>query len=383
MMAIQMKNLRYLILTFFLSALTLTGCSSLSLKENKNKVSIMSYNVENLFDNQDDVGKNDETYFPLSVKKASPKIQKMCREIKVFTYRKQCLEMDWSDAVLDKKMERLADVVLQVNGGFGPDILILQEVENKRILEIFRKKYLKKAQYKEAVLLEGPDQRGIDVGILTRLPLHTQPKLHLVPWKKGTGRDGTDPRPSRGILEANFLLSDRTPLNVFGVHFPSQYNPYSLRRQALAELKRLVQRKPSHHINIAGGDFNIGLKEHQKYQVYSKILPKDWLVSHNIGCKKCKGTYYYHRGREWYFLDVFLFSKNLSPGKSSLKGKTMLSPWQVNPSSIRVVRGSLFQVNRFLTPARFEGGKGPRGVSDHWPIYAEIELRHPVMKVAD
>ena len=49
--------------------------------------------------------------------------------------------------------------------------------------------------------------------------------------------------------------------------------------------------------------------------------------------------------------------------------------WQVDPDSIRLMNHSVYQTNRFGTPARFGSGKASVGVSDHWPVYAEIKLR--------
>ncbi len=365
------------ILPLFLLA-SLTGCvTSHFQSEGQQRISIMSYNVENLFDTLDDPGKNDETYLPIG-KKKDPKIQEKCNKITFARYRKQCLNLNWSKSTLNKKMQRLADVILQVNNGYGPDILVLQEVENKRVLELLRKRYLKKAQYKEAILIEGPDKRGIDVGIFSRLIPSKIPRLHHVKWKKGSARNGEDPKPSRGILEANFILPDNTPLNIYGVHFPSQYNPYSVRKQAIAKLNALAKSKPAHHVTIAAGDFNVSSEENKAKQVYSKTLSPQWLISHYLGCKKCSGTYYYRKNNTWSFFDLILFSKNLSPNTTSSNQSSILpSSWRVDVSSIRTPKDSLFQVSRFLTPAYFKEGRAPRGVSDHWPIYVEILLRNP------
>ena len=46
-------------------------CYSVSAKT----ISVMSYNVENLFDTVHDQGKEDYTYLPLSLKQKSPEIQ--------------------------------------------------------------------------------------------------------------------------------------------------------------------------------------------------------------------------------------------------------------------------------------------------------------------
>ena len=45
--------------------------------------------------------------------------------------------------------------------------------------------------------------------------------------------------------------------------------------------------------------------------------------------------------------------------------------WRVDPTSIRTPTDRLIQVSRNLTPARFDEDQ-PTGVSDHYPMYAEI-----------
>ncbi|MGB5345413.1 MAG: hypothetical protein WBN23_04545, partial [Woeseia sp.] len=140
-------------------------------------VSIMTFNVENLFDNTDDPGKDDRTYFPLAAKQ-NDEHRAACNAIEVDRWRDQCLNWDWSDELVEKKLGLVAQAILQVDGGRGPDILALQEVENLSILNRLRSEYLQPAGYREPVLIEGTDLRGIDVAFLTRLPIVGHPTLH-------------------------------------------------------------------------------------------------------------------------------------------------------------------------------------------------------------
>jgi hypothetical protein len=89
-------------------------------------VSIMTFNVENLFDTTHDAGKNDETYLPASQKTGSAHVEK-CTRISVRRWREQCLYWDWSEAVVDRKLDAVAKAIKQVNDGHGPDIIALQE----------------------------------------------------------------------------------------------------------------------------------------------------------------------------------------------------------------------------------------------------------------
>lgn len=309
------------------------------------RISIMAYNVENLFDTLDDPHKNDETFLPKLKKNKA--IQKKCRKSSKGHWVKECLETNWTTFKLDVKMKRLAQVIKGYKKS-GPDILILEEIENKSVLNIFNEKHL---GYKNVILLEGPDKRGIDVAILTKLDSVKKAKLHL------QRSPSNQVKATRGILEAFLKLPNNETLSVFGVHFPSQGSPTKARKEAIALLNKLVKKRS--HLSIAGGDFNIIKKEDY---LYKKNLNKHWSVSHLIGCKKCKGSNYYHRRRSWSFLDALLFSKNF--------GKT----WKIDKASIDIFNKLDVQKNRYGSPKKFNMGEDKTGVSDHWPVVGEIYL---------
>ena len=101
-------------------------------------VSVMTFNVENLFDNKNDAYKTDETYLEFS-KKQTPLHIKNCEKISTKRWRDDCLYIDWTDEVIEHKLNSIASVILSY-GSNGPDIIGLQEVENKRILkQLFKK----------------------------------------------------------------------------------------------------------------------------------------------------------------------------------------------------------------------------------------------------
>jgi endonuclease/exonuclease/phosphatase family metal-dependent hydrolase len=354
--------MKLLSLLIFLSFLAF-ACTSTPIKKVPGSITVMTYNVENLFDNLDDPGKEDETYLAIEDKKTAQHRMK-CEGASKDYYKQQCLKNDWSDSKIRRKMKRLADVILQE--GSGPDILILEEVENLNILQRLKENYLQKANYQEVVLIEGPDKRGIDVAMLSRLSLNKKPQLHIIDLdkklegEKEEKKKSKKARPTRGILQADFLLPDKTNLTVFGVHFPSQGNPTRARRLAINKLNELKMKLPKGAFAIAAGDFNISAKEEGREKLFSNELGKEWLISHEMGCKRCPGTHSY-RG-SWSFLDAILFSKNMKVGDK----------WRVDTGSIRVANKSIYQKNHWGNPARFSDGKSQVGVSDHWPLAVEI-----------
>lgn len=328
------------------------------------KLTIMTYNVENLFDTEDDPFKEDETYLPLKVKRSSPQIQQICRKLKSKEWQKECLTLNWDETTLSRKMKRLADIILKSHQGVGPDILLLQEVENLKVLEKLRTLYLKKYYPYQALLLEGPDRRGIDTAILSKLPNISAPQLHLLTFKEEKNLPFSRLPKSRGILEASFLLPDQSPLHVFSVHFPSQGTPSPARQQALNQVIHLISQKPKDDLVIVGGDFNITKNEDEKNK-YLESLQKKFLISHFVGCKFCKGTNYFHPRRSWSFLDVLIFSNHFKDPKFN---------WILNVDSVRVFNTNLYQNNKWGSPMKFEGGKHQKGISDHWPLLADIVL---------
>jgi hypothetical protein len=163
-----------------LLALVLFGfCVSSFAHAAQSKITFASYNVENLFDAEHDAGKQDWEFLPLSFKKASAEQRAYCKTQSGYN-RQSCFNLDWSQQVLDGKLARIADTVLSMNNGQGPDIIVFAEVENKNVLHQLNSKFLQKAGYQTEVLLEGWDNRGIDVGLLSRFPLVGQPAIHQI-----------------------------------------------------------------------------------------------------------------------------------------------------------------------------------------------------------
>lgn len=359
-------------LSVVVAALFLSGCAISFNKEKfelppkaDDEVAIMSFNVENLFDTVHDEGKNDYTYLPLSQKRSNPALQKACAENNDNAYRRdECLTTDWNDDILTKKLENLTKIVLSVDGN-GPDILLLIEVENKNVLEIWNKKFLQKAGYQTISILQGPDRRGINLGLMSRFPLVGEPKIHPIQWKPKNEEEKKRMEGSRGIFEVSVKLPNGDPITFFLVHFPSQSNPIEWRLQASESLVNLMKTK-SHETSMlfAAGDFNITPEDDKSLGLYSKVLTQAGAISHLVGCEKCKGSYN-HR-KKWNFLDAQIYSPALlAEGKASYK---------LLPQTIDVLRYEETHLKRGKYPRRWDGAR-QTGVSDHFPLYVRLKQR--------
>ena len=95
--------------------------------------SVMTFNVENLFDNQDDVGKDDKAYLPASLK-TNIDHQKSCMKIRSTTYKNECLFMNWSIKHKQRKIKNIKDFFAAMES--TPDVVALQEVENEAVLKL-------------------------------------------------------------------------------------------------------------------------------------------------------------------------------------------------------------------------------------------------------
>jgi endonuclease/exonuclease/phosphatase family metal-dependent hydrolase len=347
------------------------GCSSVGVLkrvesfDSKSRLVIMTFNVENLFDLRDDLNKDDQTFLPLALKKSDKHVFE-CNKIKVPKWKQQCLEWDWSAEVLDTKLKRLASVILQVNQGRGPDILILQEVENLLILEKLRSEYLQAAEYIPGILIEGNDKRGIDVAILTRLMPMQQPKLHPIVFDSNV--EALRIQDTRGILEATLALPDGEALTVFAVHFPAPFHPTAMRLSAFNTLNNLKDQLPEERASIAAGDFNVTAEEESQLSLLKNMSAGRWLVAHFEGCSKCLGTNYYEPKKSWSFLDTILFSKHFSSNDFAERGDFS---WKLDVGSIQIPANAEGQKNAMGHPIAFEL-PNPKGVSDHFPMAAEI-----------
>jgi len=339
-----------------LLAITLVACSNEA--PPTTSVTVMSFNVQNLFDNQDDPGKDDKAYLPIEAKQDEAHIAE-CNEIAVDSWRAECIDLDWSDATIEVKLTALANTIRQVNGGNGADIIALQEVENASILDQLRTTKLADLGYQPAILVEGTDARGIDVAILSKFAMADEPKLHPLDLPDFPERAGD----TRGVLQATFVLPDGSLLAAFAVHFPAPYHPTPMRVAAYQHLEGLLAALPEDHHAFAAGDFNTTSKEDAEVGLLDEYARPHWTLAHDVGCSDCKGSYYYGRDSTWSFLDMILFA----PARG---GKTTA---QIRGDSVAIANGYPPQVSENGTPLRFHSENGT-GVSDHWPLIATIEL---------
>jgi len=356
---------------FLIAILVVSGMSYAASgfeKNNKKKISfsLMTYNLENLFDTTHDLGKHDWTWLPLAFKKQSQEVQDYCNEMTNEYYKKDCLESDWSEKVMNQKIKNLSKVILSFDKGQGADVIVFEEIENINVMKLLIARGLSKSGYKYTALIEGPDTRGIDVGIISKYPI-VSTKYHEVNLAPHSTRS------TRGILEARIQIRGKF-VTVFANHWPSQGNIDETRELASLVLQKAAQNIKSGLV-VAAGDFNT-LRDDLPHGINNNIIPyfEDVeVMARKVKYVKSEGTHWY-RG-DWQSLDkIFVLKSSLSKtARVDHKSYEILS----HDFMVRNVEwtnqdtGSSEQSEN--VPNRFNSKTG-EGFSDHLPVAIKFSL---------
>lgn len=312
---------------------------------NQDKLTVMFYNVENLFDTEDDPNTFDEDFTPNG-------------------------KLTWDQGRLDTKMLHLGKV-LDAAGESMPDILGLCEVENLGVVEAFAQSaYLKATPY-NILHKESPDGRGIDVALLYNSEHVSLSEVSYIESKLPAG----DRPNTRLVLHAKGTVAGKE-LHVFVNHWPSrgggkdatEPNRLTVAYNVRQEIDAVLAENPEAHI-LMMGDFNDYPNDKSLVDVLSagrkgeKLLCNLMWEKHKLG----EGSYNY-KG-EWGALDQFIVSQNMVDGYDL----------DANESSVRFVREDWMMYTNDegeVYPNRTYGGPNYYGgYSDHLPIFMELRLK--------
>jgi predicted extracellular nuclease len=307
----------------------------------KKQFTVVSYNVENLFDTLDTKGKSDEDFTPSG-------------------------NYQWNSQRYYKKINDLAKVLSSVNPGKFPDLIGLIEIENINVLkDLASSKNIAKAKY-QVILVEGPDPRGIDCGLMYRASSfkylsHKAIPIRLEPSNKRT----------RDILYVKGLVSKDT-VHVFVNHWTSrrggEEESEGKRDQCALALKHqvdsIIQVNPNSNVLIMG-DFNDEPSDASIHDILGAHAPNEPSLLINLMAgldQQGKGTYYY-KG-EYNMLDNLIVTKNLTTKKAGFRLYENTG-YIYNPEFI-----CFTNKNGDKSPSRTYSGKNYYGgYSDHFPVY--------------
>ncbi len=271
--------------------------------------------------------------------------------------------------ILQRKLAKLTEALLRLNGGRGPDILAICEVESIRAAELLQNALNTKLadpslHYQHVLMKEINGGRHIAPAIITRLPA----------VKDRTRTHGNRLR----ILEGHIKV-DGHELIVLASHWSSRLRETAEKgRQDYADklygaANTINKNNPGADILICG-DFNdtpadVSVTEHlhagadlkavqggEPLRLYNLMADKD----PNAGF----GSHYYKR---WFIFDQIV----VSPGMLDAAG------WSCDPASVQTIQGLAKPGDAKHRPWRFGGEKelGPRGYSDHFPVTVKLRVQ--------
>lgn len=350
----------------FLSGLFLlfTACKSQQTQSEKPTeldVQIVFYNVENLFDTIDADGKWDEEFTPES-------------------------EKQWNTERYFTKLSNLASVIDSIGQDRLPDIVGLEEVENRAVLEdLINQEALKEAQYK-IIHYESPDFRGIDNALLYKSDVFEVLYQEAIPvlMPEEIAKIGEHEITTRDHLYVKGIIHRTDTLHIFVNHWTSMYygaeETIPHRNYCAQVLKKhidsILELNPLANI-IIGGDLNEDVfapafSQHLKADtVFNDIqYNKLYNLSYPLFTKKAKGTYNF-RG-EWGVLDHIIVSGSLLNIVNPIYTKV---DWAYTFDSDLVMNYYDNRYGKGKRPNRTFGGNNYYGgYSDHLPVYLNLKV---------
>jgi endonuclease/exonuclease/phosphatase family metal-dependent hydrolase len=196
-------------------------------------LTVMSWNVQNLFDDVRD-GTEYREFDPASGK--------------------------WTSEAFHQRVQALSEVVRKAAPG-GPDILLLQEVENGNALDVLLEKGTRGLGYAWHALVP-KEGLAANVAIASRIPI-ARIRMHAVgAWKSGS--------PMRDIMEAQIEISGRV-LYLFNNHWKAKTEGARRTEPSRAEsasvlarrVQEILSRDPAADI-VAAGDMNESIDEYAR-----------------------------------------------------------------------------------------------------------------------
>jgi predicted extracellular nuclease len=307
-----------------------------------NLYTIAFYNVENLFDIENNPKTLDDDFTPLGRNK-------------------------WNIKRYNRKLDKMSTVISQIGlqeSGYVPAIIGLAEVENRKVVdELINRKDLKDHDY-GIVHFNSPDERGVDVSLLYRKSifelLHAENKTLYLKNEEGERDFTRDVLLVRGILKGELI-------QILVNHWPSRRSgtdETEVKRikaaQLVSEIINEINTEYEEAKIIIMGDFNddptnVSVKEH--------LMTEDLYNPFESIFKGGRGSLN-HNG-VWHLFDQIIISQNFMKkppflfNEASIFDKNFLKEWKGKRKG-----------NPFRT---YIGKWHQGGYSDHLPVYIQLK----------
>ena len=335
-----MRNLTFILLICFLFPFLLFS---------QERFRVICYNVENLYDTENDPLTNDDAFTETGA-------------------------YQWTYGKYKLKLNNISKAIIAAGGWETPALIGLNEVENATVLnDLLQKTQLKNIHYK-FLHQDSPDLRGIDVALIyhpEKFKVISEKYLRVV----------LKERPTRDILFASGIVPTGDTLHVFVNHWPSRYGG-----ELESEPNRIIAAQTLRHVidslfgvNIKSkiiimGDFNdypsnnsltqtLGAIREWKTAIPGKLynLSAQFEGKEGVGSHKFQG--------KWGVLDQFIVSgellnKNSSFYTSKEENHIFRAPFLLKKDKTGDAPKRSFLGTRFVS-----------GFSDHLPIYLDVWVK--------
>lgn len=312
------------------------------------KLTVVFYNVENLFDTVDDPLTNDDEFTPNG-------------------------DRHWNNTKYWNKLEHISKTLVAIDEDNAPELIGLCEVENSTtIKDLTERSPLRHIDYKY-IITQSDDKRGIDVALLYKQQYFKV--IHSEELKVDISQ--INGNTTRNILHVNGRIISGDTVDIYVCHWPSRLggvketNP--LREKAAKVLKSSInqitdiRRKP---YIIVMGDLNDNA---ESSAIRDVLQAKPLADSYNLKDHQlvtllddCSNGSYRYNG-EWETYDHFIVSGSFTNGLGCLSATDA----QICSFDFLLEEDDKFGgVKPFRT---FYGYRYQNGYSDHLPISFEIE----------
>lgn len=330
----------------------LAACAQSSPKTTKTaKKSFVAvfYNVENLYDTQDDPKINDDEFTPAG-------------------------KVPWTDERLQTKIGHIGQVLTDIASPAMPDLVGFAEVENQQVLEMLTSSAgLSKTKY-SIVHYDSPDERGIDVAMLynpaTFTVISSEPLQVVLPDNDRT----------RDILYVKGKLRSGEILHVFINHWPSRREGSDIsapKRMAAADVLRAkldaIQKLEKSPNILILGDFNDEPSDNSITNGIKALNPVTKISNNSIysllypNLTRGEGSLFY---KDWDLFDQVIVSGNTLTRKKGLRTSlTDAGIFKVDYLLFKTKTGEE-RPNRTMSGEKYFGG-----YSDHMPVYVKFIVK--------
>lgn len=306
---------------------------------------IAFYNIENLFDIENDSLTKDDDFLPMSTKR-------------------------WTPKRYQNKLLKLGTVISKIGDGnteVAPIIVGLAEVENKKALsDLVRSETLIQEAY-SYIHFDSADERGIDVALLYKgaiFKVENSEAFSVYLQNESGEQDYT-----RDILLVEGILYNE-PISIIVNHWSSrregtketEFKRLAASNKVNSIIKTLKNKNPNAKILVMG-DFNdnpnnnsvtLMEKESQLYNPFKTVWSYD------------KGSLSYNF--RWNLFDQILFSTNFLDANNSALA---FDSADVFNSKILTQSHGKYKGQPFRT---YVGKKYKGGYSDHFPVYVNFKI---------